>query len=173
MTATKLITAEQLWQLPDDDHQYDLIDGVLYRMAPPGGDHGYLALELGRLVANFVREHNLGRTYVETGFILGLRPDTVLSPDVSFVRADRVMPPDVHRKFLPQAPDLAVEIKLPDNTRPELARKAQKYLAAGVLLVWLVDPDRRAVTVHEQGRSQESCPSTMSWMVGVSCRGSK
>jgi Uma2 family endonuclease len=144
------MTAEELWQLPDDDHQYDLIDGVLYRMAPPGGDHGYLSVELSRRIANFVEPSHAGRTHADTGFILSREPaDTVLAPDVAFVRADRIVPPDRHRGFLDQAPDLAIEVRSPGNTRAELARMAAIYLRAGVSLVWLVDPDRRTITVRD------------------------
>jgi hypothetical protein len=45
-------------------------------------------------------------------------------------------------------PDLAVEVLSPSNTEAEMARKRQEYFAAGVRLVWMVDPDARTVTVY-------------------------
>ena len=48
----------------------------------------------------FVREHNLGRVYVELGYQLFSDPDTVRGPDVSFVSRKRQRtaktPPRVH-----------------------------------------------------------------------------
>ena len=46
------------------------------------------------------------------------------------------------------APDLAVEVLSPGNTPGEMARKRQEYFAAGVRLVWLVDPEARTVEVY-------------------------
>ena len=37
-------------------------------------------------------------------------------------------------------PDLAVEVLSPSNTRHEMAIKLREYFAAGVRLVWYVDP---------------------------------
>jgi Uma2 family endonuclease len=52
------------------------------------------------------------------------------------------------------APDLAVEVLSESNTAAEMARKREEYFAAGVRLVWLVDPRSRTVTVHDaEGRS--------------------
>jgi Uma2 family endonuclease len=45
------------------------------------------------------------------------------------------------------APDLAVEVLSAGNTPGEMARKRQEYFAAGVRLVWLVDPEARPVEV--------------------------
>ena len=44
-------------------------------------------------------------------------------------------------------PDLAVEVLSPSNTAQEMERKLHDYFAAGVLLVWYVDPVARTVEV--------------------------
>ena len=43
------------------------------------------------------------------------------------------------------APVLAVEVLSPSNTRQEMDRKLRDYFAAGVRLVWYVDPVARQV----------------------------
>jgi Uma2 family endonuclease len=45
------------------------------------------------------------------------------------------------------APDLAVEILSPDDRMTRVQRKVRFYLANGVRLLWLIDPDNRIVTV--------------------------
>jgi Uma2 family endonuclease len=45
------------------------------------------------------------------------------------------------------APNLAVEVLSESNTPGEMARKRREYFAAGVQLVWLVDPRTRTVEV--------------------------
>jgi Uma2 family endonuclease len=70
-------------------------------------------------------------------------------PDVAFTSWDR-MP---GRRRPPQpiptlAPDLAVEILSRSNTVAEMRLKRQDYFAAGVRLVWEVDPEARTVSVY-------------------------
>ena len=46
-----------------------------------------------------------------------------------------------------QRPDLAVEVLSESNTAEEMARKLREYFAAGVRLVWMIDPRDRTATV--------------------------
>lgn len=57
--------------------------------------------------------------------------------------------------FFEGAPDLAVEVVSPGNTRREIAGKVRDYLAAGSRAVWVVNPERRTVTVHRPDREPE------------------
>ncbi len=50
---------------------------------------------------------------------------------------------------MPQlAPDIAVEVLSHGNTLGEMQRKLGEFFSAGVRLVWLVDPNKRSVTVN-------------------------
>ncbi len=52
-----------LWK-PDDGFRCELARGELRKMAPPAGDeHGYVAMEIGRLLSNHVKANSLGRVY--------------------------------------------------------------------------------------------------------------
>jgi Uma2 family endonuclease len=44
------------------------------------------------------------------------------------------------------APDLAVEVKSPGNSYPEMHRKAEMWLSFGVRQVWVADPEHTTVT---------------------------
>ena len=46
-------------------------------------------------------------------------------------------------------PDLAVEVLSVSNTRGEMDRKLRDYFAAGVLLVWYLDPEKWQIAVYE------------------------
>ena len=50
--------------------------------------------------------------------------------------------------WLDVTPELVVEVFSSDGRWSELSRKAQEYLAAGALRVWLVHPRKRQVVVH-------------------------
>ena len=63
-------------------------------------------------------------------------------PDVAFTSWERLPGRRVPPEPIPElAPDLAVEVLSQSNTEAEMTRKRGEYFAAGVRLVWLVDPD--------------------------------
>ena len=70
-------------------------------------------------------------------------------PDVAFVSWDRLPNRCVPSDPIPAlAPDLAVEVLSAGNIPGEMARKRQEYCAAGVRLVWLVDPEAHNVEMY-------------------------
>jgi Uma2 family endonuclease len=149
MTSKKLLTAEEFAVLPDSvaPRESELIRGVVcVREAPPAPGHGWIVNKIGHLLYEFVAPRKLGVVFCDPGFVLERNPDTVRAPDVSYVRAER-MPPEYLPSFLDGAPDLAVEVKSPSNSKPEMAEKIAQYLATGSLLVWHVEPERRTITV--------------------------
>src|ERR1044072_9156405 len=89
-TSTALMTAEELLQLPDDGFRYELINGELEKMPPPGPPHGRLAFRLSVLLGQFILDHELGEGFGnDTGFQLTSNPDTVLGPDLAFVTTEK------------------------------------------------------------------------------------
>jgi Uma2 family endonuclease len=144
----KLLTAEEFAVLPDsDDRRCDLIRGVVgVHEAQPSLGHEWINHKIGHLLYDFVAPRKLGVVAGSPGFVLERNPDTVRAPDVCFVRADRVprgeLPP-----FLDGAPDLAIEVRSPSNTKRKMAEKIAQYLARGSRLVWYVEPERHTITV--------------------------
>jgi len=147
MATTVRLAADDLAALPDDGWRYELIRGELQRMAPDDIDHGQYGDNIQVPLSVYVRQHRLGRVMGNVGYTLESNPDTVLGPDVSFVRADR-MPSRGGRPFPHLPPDLAVEVLSPSNGAGEIVRKVAIYLAAGVRLVWVIDPEARTVDVY-------------------------
>ena len=148
-TVTRIATADELLHMPDDGYRYDLIEGELRRMSPPGSVHGYVAMELSLRLGEHVRCNELGNVFAaETGFRIGRDPDTVLAPDVSFVRKERLAVTGIPDEFYPEAPALVVEVVSPGDTAEEVDDKMRRWLAAGVEMGWVVYPRGRTVTVY-------------------------
>jgi Uma2 family endonuclease len=151
------MTADECFAVPDEDGwQYELVDGVLVRLPSPGYEHGEIVADIAMEQSQYVKSHTLGCILAaESGFLLSRQgqPDTVLGPDVSFVRAENVPPPGApgREKYLRLAPDLAVEVASPDQYHPEMAAKAKISLSAGVRLVWVVRPASQTVDVRRPG----------------------
>ena len=143
-----LVTAEEFARIPDDDHRYELVEGRIIRMSPPGSLHAVLATRIASLLHQHAESNRLGEVFTPGGFHLARDPDTVREPDVAFVRADRIPPEGLPDGFWPGPPDLAVEIRSPGDRPSEILAKVAEYLARGVRLAWVVDPKQRTVTVY-------------------------
>lgn len=144
------VTAMDLASFEGDGYRYDLLEGDLIRVSPAGFRHGRLAAEIARRLGNFLAQHpHLGVVVgAETGFRLSRDPDTVLGPDAAVVRTDRLPASQLQVGFLELAPDLAVEIVSPTDRWTTVSGKVDAYLAAGVRMVWVVEPSPRAIRVY-------------------------
>jgi Uma2 family endonuclease len=125
----------------------ELVEGVLLEKAG-GCNESRLAVFLGGLLNAFVIPRNLGIVTGPDGTIR-LMANLVRIPDAAFTSWDRLpgrrrpAPPVPHL-----APNLAVEVLSRSNTPGEMVAKRQDYFAAGVELVWEIDPVARTVAVY-------------------------
>lgn len=152
-TVERLVSLEEFQRMPEEDEfQVELVRGRVVREPLPGARHARLNARLLSGIDSHVREHDLGVTLAEAGFILSVDPPTVRGPDIAFLEKKRIPPEGVPVGFWRGAPDLAVEIVSPSNRVGEIRQKVLEYLAAGTRLVWVVDPSTRSVAAY---RSRE------------------
>ena len=146
----KKMTAVDLYNMPDHGGRNELVQGEIVPMSPASTMHGDIAMRLGAILWNFSDQHNLGRVFAaETGFILSQNPDTVRALDVAFVAQERIPKESVPETgFWAIVPDLVAEIVSPNDRMTEIQDKVTDYLAAGVRLVWVVDPKTETVIVY-------------------------
>ncbi|HXT36169.1 MAG TPA: Uma2 family endonuclease [Chloroflexota bacterium] len=150
------MTVEDLEAWPDDGWQYELVGGVLVRMPFSGYEASNIAARLLIRLGAYAEDHELGEV---TGADGGYRPDpahpreTELAPDVAFVRAGRIPAPGSpdYQRALRLAPDLAVEVVSPSQSRRALAVKAALFRSFGTRLVWVVLPKQRQVDIFRVG----------------------
>jgi len=149
------MTASDLAKLPEGIFVYELDEGELIRMAPAGEEHGWVESHLFGLLFEQVRKRNLGVLYTsDTGFVLRTGPDVVRSPDIAFVRRERLPLPVDKSGYILGAPDLAVEIRSASQPPADLDKKLGQYLAAGTQVVWVVEPNRRRAVLHKAETTQ-------------------
>lgn len=144
-----VLTLAEFERLPEppDGSRLELVRGKVVSMPPPKGKHGVVCAQLAWLLSNFVRPRRLGWvTTNDTGVVLGRDPDTLRGPDVAFWSLTRQ--PLLPDGYFLIPPDLAAEVLSPDDRRADVRAKIRDYVAAGVPLVWLVDPEARTVTVY-------------------------
>jgi Uma2 family endonuclease len=126
----------------------ELVDGVLVEKAV-----GYRqSLVAGCVLAalqNYNKARKLGKVTPADG-MMQIAADLVRMPDVGFVFWNRFPDGRVPQEAAPRiAPDVAVEVLSPANTRREMERKRAEYFAAGTQVIWMIDIDERTVTVYQ------------------------
>ncbi len=145
----ELMTLEQFAALPDTGERLELVRGRVRVMAPVHGPAATVASNVVGLLILHVLPQKLGRVYSDnTGFALLGAEHTNRSPDVAFIRGDRLPPRGIGPGPIRIAPDLVVEVLSPSETASVLEDKLADYRAAGTPLIWVVDPTHRLVTVH-------------------------
>jgi Uma2 family endonuclease len=147
-----LLSLEEYELLPEEDgYTQELAEGRLVREPRPGARHGVVVGDLFRTLDSFVRDRDLGRVVIETGFLLAEDPPTVRGPDVAFIAAEHLPVGPVPEGFWRLAPDLAVEVVSPSDSAAEVQEKVLQYLDAGTRTVWVVQPRTRTVEVWRPG----------------------
>lgn len=130
--------------------------GDLVVMTPAGGASGHRNLEIAVALGTWTRADGTGVAFdSSTGFLL---PDGSLrAPDAAWVRRSRLadLPPEARERYLPLAPDFAVELRSPTDDLADLQAKLAEYRDHGTRLGWLIDPVERRVHVYRPGRDPE------------------
>ena len=145
----KIWTEAELQSLPDDGFIHEVVDGELVTSPKNDWFHGCICSRLITALSIFVSKHRLGKVLASsTGFWMHNR--NCRAPDISFVPKERLIElgfkPN-ERRFFPGAPDLAVEILSPNNTRSEINRRLKDFFSSGTRLAWIINPETESVEV--------------------------
>lgn len=142
-------TAEELACLPHLGRRLELVQGKVYEMPLGGGEHGYIAGNIGSLLGVHVRANGLGMMFAaETGFFIRRNPDTVRAPDAAFIARERLPAREELRGYVEVMPDLVVEVVSPGDRPREVQDKVAEWLNAGVRLVWVIYPATRSAIAY-------------------------
>lgn len=154
MVATeKGLTLEQFLRLPEEKPALEY-DGVVRQKASPRGRHAILQGELTTLVNQFGRARKLALAFPELRTTYDRR-STV--PDVAVYVWDRVArgsDGELADDYT-TPPDIAVEITSPEQSTVSLVRRCLWYVAHGVRVALLVDPDDLTVLLFRPGAVPE------------------
>jgi Uma2 family endonuclease len=138
---------ERITALPENSERvFELIDGEMIEKMPTE-EHGAIILLLGSRLLLFVREQQLGIVTTDARHHLSDDLHNAFRPDISYISFARKQE-TVRKGAVPLMPDLAVEVRSPDDSAVVLRKKAAYYIEHGSALVWLVFPEKRVVEVY-------------------------
>ena len=149
-TRSRLLTAEKYGALPDLGYPSELVRGKIVRLNIPKPLHGLVCSNITIILGSFVKKHQLGWVFSnDSGVITERDPDSVLGPDVAFCSYKRLPKRSrPKRDYLSVAPELAFEVRSPDDRWSKLQAKVAEYLDAGVLVVCVVEPKEEFVMIY-------------------------
>jgi Uma2 family endonuclease len=148
-TSKKVWTEQELQSLPDDGFIHEVLNGELVTSPKEGFQHAVICGRLLFALGTFNRRHRLGVVLGSSaGYWMFNRK--CRAPDVSFIpkaRLESLRFSPSAKIFFPGAPNLAVEVISPSNTRTEMDDRLRDFFASGTQIAWLISPDTESAEV--------------------------
>jgi Uma2 family endonuclease len=141
--------------LPSGDVKYELNDGRLVVTAPPGDLHARRQAKIIQYLGSEGEDKAHGEVRGEVAIILRRNPDRVVGADAAFILNKSLPVRKSAEGYLLTIPELVVEVRSKNDSRPEIAAKNDEYFDAGVELIWIIDPEARSVTISRRGQIDE------------------
>jgi Uma2 family endonuclease len=135
-----------------DVNHYELLAGRIVMTPPAGWPHGRVEAIITRRLEEHVQQSRLGIVLGSSAGYELPSGDTV-EPDgsyISFRRLAREKP--TPGQFLRVVPSLVVEILSRSTARRDRVEKRKTYEQNGVEEYWIVDPQKKTVTVYHLGK---------------------
>jgi len=137
-------TVEAYMEL-DDDQRRELLRGELLMTPSPNIFHQRTIMKLGTVFDAHATGNDLGECF-PAPFDVVLAEDTVVQPDFTFVRTERLT--DLYDGHcITGPPDMVIEVISPATESRDRHRKRSIYADAGVPWLLFVEPKSRVVEV--------------------------
>jgi Uma2 family endonuclease len=128
----------------------EFIDGRPVPKSMGSGKHALIQTRLAIEIAKRLAPDE-GEPVVELSLLLPNRD--VLIPDVVVTKPGQRVAQNV---AVPEPPRVCIEVVSPDQSRREIFRKCERYLAWGVSYAWVIDPETRRVWQFQNGSPIET-----------------
>lgn len=154
----RIYTIDDIYALPEGQRA-ELIDGQIYMMVPPNTAHQKISWKLHQAIGNYIDSKKGNCDVYAAPYAVFLNKDDVnyVEPDLSII-CDKNK---INEKGCMGAPDWVIEITSPSDPQRDYGVKLFKYRTAGVREYWIVNPQKKAITVFDF--EQEKYSNQYSW----------
>lgn len=130
--------------------------GKLVIMPPVGGVSGNREADLITDLNLWNRQTGLGRVF-SSSTIFRLPNGGDRSPDAAWVSLTRweSLSEEEREGFPPICPDFVIELRSRTDSLAPLQEKMQEYLASGLRLGWMINPQQQQVEIYRPNRNVE------------------
>jgi Uma2 family endonuclease len=160
MSGERLLTVADLAalppELPSGPVRYELDNGRLIIMPPPGDIHG--GVEANFIGSYLYEGQKLGHGKArcgEVGIVLWRNPDRVVGADGAFITNASLPIRQSPEGYLETIPELILEVMSKNDSVPAVESKVGDYLRAGVRVVLVANPATRMVTAYRLGQTPQ------------------
>jgi Uma2 family endonuclease len=141
----KRVTYEEWLNMPIvEDATEEVIDGEIIIMPPAKLPHARITANLLRALLNQFDGDRFDALTGSFGLVIRKQPLTCRNPDLAVFDRDTGVE---ESGYYHSAPQLAVEVLSPSETRLRKERKLRDYESIGTPEVWVIDPPARAVEI--------------------------
>jgi Uma2 family endonuclease len=141
---------------------FELINDERRNLMPGIPAHGLMVKKLFLLLHTHCTLRQLGEILFELPIVETYTPHWVKgskTPDIMFFNAEKWQQytqntPNWELQPFTIVPDFVIEVVSPNDSYSEIQEKVEEYLAKGVQLVWVVDPQRKRITVYHDNQYQ-------------------
>lgn len=153
MSKSDNYTIDYIYSLPEGQRA-ELIDGVVYDMAPPNTIHQRLVMNLSAEIRDYIKKNQGSCEVFPAPFAVFLNEDdkNYVEPDISII-CDK---DKLNDKGCSGAPDWIIEIVSPSTKRIDYSIKLFKYRTAGVREYWIINPLTNTVNVYDLEKEEQS-----------------
>ena len=142
---TRRYTFEEYLELPRIYGRFDVVDGEIILASSPMPEHQVVSRQFFRIIDTFITERDLGELlYAPMDIVIRREPLRVRQPDLMFFSKGRF---DRTARITEYAPDLAIEIISPSNSRSHVESKMQDYADIGLAECWWVSLSGHSIEV--------------------------
>jgi len=148
----RILTAGDLAEFPTTLSsglvRYELLDGCLLILPPLTLDESRSFRDLLYQLTIQGEHRGFGTVWGRVGIIRSRNPDDVAAPEGCFIVTERLPPKTSVEDYLETMPDIVVEVVHHYDTLATMDEKVQRYLRAGVRVIWVPDPPNRVITEY-------------------------
>ena len=142
--------AGDIWDVPDDDLRYEVIDGELFLTPAPIPEHQHAIVELLVPIHQWVRSRGSGEILpAPIGVVLD--EETAVQPDLVYIASEHLG--IIGERGIEGPPDLVVEVLSPSTEARDRGVKMRRYAAAGIPHYWLLNLRARALEAYSLGEN--------------------
>jgi Uma2 family endonuclease len=140
-----IVTYEEWLRMPEvQDAIEEVVNGEIRIMPPNKWNHAIIVQRLFRALTAQLDQRHILIVIANFGLIISKSPLTSRVPDLAVFDLSTLVGQD---GYIHSAPQLAVEVLSPANTRREREEKLNDYAAIGTPGVWVISPEARTVEV--------------------------
>jgi len=154
-TTPQKMTVEEFPKLPEDGVRRFLINGIVWEegMSYRSMEHTHVTTRVAKFLDNWRDTQPRPNGLVLSGDAgFRLDADTAIGADVAYVTPELISDRPDDSRVIHGVPPLVAEILSLSDTTELIQEKIATYMAAGVAILWIINPYSETVIVHRPGR---------------------